>query len=126
MIEQTVDELTPLVGTRPACRALGAAPATIYRRRRPPEPKPPVAPLPPEPPDPGNMVSLNPQPLPPGPPDPENLSVFGLGQAERISSNAQTSSPVQQNINESEVSQVFRGSQVSALQFLANAFEIGQ
>jgi putative transposase len=40
MIEQTVDELTPLVGTRPACRALGAAPASIYRRRRPPEPGP--------------------------------------------------------------------------------------
>jgi putative transposase len=36
MIELTVQELTPLVGTRPACRALGAAPATIYRRRRPP------------------------------------------------------------------------------------------
>jgi len=35
MIEQTVEELTPLVGTRPACRALGVAPATIYRRRRP-------------------------------------------------------------------------------------------
>ena len=41
MIEQTVEELTPIIGTRPACRALGAAPATIYRRRRPPEPKPP-------------------------------------------------------------------------------------
>jgi len=41
MIEQTVEELTPLIGTRPACRALGAAPATIYRRRRPPEPRPP-------------------------------------------------------------------------------------
>jgi putative transposase len=40
MIEQTVEELTPVVGTRPACRALGAAPATIYRRRRPPEPRP--------------------------------------------------------------------------------------
>jgi putative transposase len=40
MIEQTVHELTPLVGTRPACRALGVAPATIYRRRRPPEPRP--------------------------------------------------------------------------------------
>ncbi len=39
MIEQTVDELTPVVGTRPACRALGAAPATIYRRRRPPAPR---------------------------------------------------------------------------------------
>ena len=41
MIEQTVEDLTPLVGTRPACRALGAAPATIYRRRRPPAPRPP-------------------------------------------------------------------------------------
>jgi len=40
MIEQTVQELTPIVGTRPACRALGAAPATIYRRRRPPELRP--------------------------------------------------------------------------------------
>jgi len=40
MIEQTVQELTPLVGTRPACRALGAAPATIYRRRTPPAPRP--------------------------------------------------------------------------------------
>jgi putative transposase len=39
MIEQTVEELTPLVGTRPACRAVGAAPATIYRRRHPPEPR---------------------------------------------------------------------------------------
>lgn len=39
MIEATVEELTPHIGTRPACRALGAAPATIYRRRRPPEPK---------------------------------------------------------------------------------------
>jgi putative transposase len=41
MIEQTVEELAPIVGTRPACRALGAAPATIYRRRRPPTPRPP-------------------------------------------------------------------------------------
>ena len=40
MIEQTVEELAPIVGTRPACRALGAAPATIYRRRRPPTPPP--------------------------------------------------------------------------------------
>ncbi|MCA1678312.1 MAG: IS3 family transposase [Actinobacteria bacterium] len=39
MIEQTVEQLTPLIGTRPACRALGAAPATIYRRRRPPAPR---------------------------------------------------------------------------------------
>ena len=39
MIGETVEELTPIVGTRPACRALGASPATIYRRRRPPEPQ---------------------------------------------------------------------------------------
>ena len=41
MIEQTVEELAPIVGTRPACRALGVAPATIYRRRRPPAACPP-------------------------------------------------------------------------------------
>ena len=41
MIEATVEELTPIIGTRPACRALGASPATIYRRRRPPKPRPP-------------------------------------------------------------------------------------
>ena len=40
MIEATVEELTPLIGTRPACRALGASAATVYRRRRPPEPRP--------------------------------------------------------------------------------------
>jgi putative transposase len=40
MICDTVQELSPIVGTRPACRALGAAPATVYRRRRPPEPRP--------------------------------------------------------------------------------------
>ena len=40
MIEQTVEELTPIVGTRPACRAVGAAVATIYRRRTPPPPRP--------------------------------------------------------------------------------------
>jgi putative transposase len=38
MIEETVEALSPLVGTRPACRALGASAATIYRRRSP-EPK---------------------------------------------------------------------------------------
>jgi putative transposase len=37
MIEGAVEELAPLAGLRPACRALGAAPATIYRRRRPPK-----------------------------------------------------------------------------------------
>jgi putative transposase len=40
MIEQTVNDLTAIIGTRPACRALGASPATIYRRRRPPAPRP--------------------------------------------------------------------------------------
>jgi putative transposase len=39
VIEQGVEDLTPLVGTRPACEALGVSPATIYRRRRPPEPR---------------------------------------------------------------------------------------
>lgn len=40
MIAATVEELAPLIGTRPACRALGAASATIYRARRPPQPRP--------------------------------------------------------------------------------------
>lgn len=40
MMETAVEELTPIVGTRPACRALGVAPATIYRRRNPPAPRP--------------------------------------------------------------------------------------
>jgi len=40
MICETVDELTPIVGTRPACRALGASVASVYRRRRPPERRP--------------------------------------------------------------------------------------
>ena len=41
MICETVEELTPITEHWPACRALGASPATIYRRRRPPEPRPP-------------------------------------------------------------------------------------
>ena len=41
MICDTVEELTPIIGTRPACRALGASPATIYRRRDPPAPRRP-------------------------------------------------------------------------------------
>lgn len=43
-MEAAVEELSPVVGTRPACRALGVAPATLYRRRRPPEPRPPSPP----------------------------------------------------------------------------------
>jgi transposase InsO family protein len=46
MTQQAVEELTPLVGTRPACRALGVAPATIYRRRRPAQPPPEPRPRP--------------------------------------------------------------------------------
>jgi putative transposase len=38
-MEAAVEELTPVVGTRPACCALGVAPATIYRRRRPRAPR---------------------------------------------------------------------------------------
>jgi putative transposase len=48
MIEQTVNDLTAIIGTRPACRALGVAPATIYRHRRPRAPRPP-RPRPPSP-----------------------------------------------------------------------------
>ena len=39
MIAAAVEELSAIVGTRPACRALGAAPASIYRHRRPPRPR---------------------------------------------------------------------------------------
>jgi putative transposase len=46
MIAATVEELTPLIGTRPACRALGASPASVYRRRRPPSPPPTPQPRP--------------------------------------------------------------------------------
>jgi putative transposase len=46
MIAETVEELTPLIGTRPACRALGASPASVYRRRRPPTPPTPRRPRP--------------------------------------------------------------------------------
>ena len=41
MICETVEELTPIIGTRPACRAVGASVASVYRRRTPPEPRPP-------------------------------------------------------------------------------------
>jgi putative transposase len=47
MIEETMDMLAPLLGTRPACRVLGVSAATIYRWRRPQErkaPKPRPAP----------------------------------------------------------------------------------
>jgi putative transposase len=45
-----VDQLTPIVGTAAACRSLGVARASVYRRRRPkapgpaaPRPRPPRA-----------------------------------------------------------------------------------
>jgi putative transposase len=38
MIEEAVSEIEPLLGTAPACRALGASRASLYRRRRPPRP----------------------------------------------------------------------------------------
>ena len=47
MIEQAVSEIEPLVGTAPACRALGASRASLYRWRSPmppPEPRPRSAP----------------------------------------------------------------------------------
>lgn len=40
MIMGAVDELSGVIGTRPACRALGASSASVYRHRRPPEPRP--------------------------------------------------------------------------------------
>jgi len=48
MILSTVEELTPLVGTRPACRALGAAPASVYRARNPPPARQPRLRRPPD------------------------------------------------------------------------------
>lgn len=41
MIERTVNDLSPVVGTRPACRALGASVATVYRHRKAPAPRTP-------------------------------------------------------------------------------------
>ena len=42
MIDQAVIEIEPLVGTLPACRALGASRASLYRRRSPPPVRPAV------------------------------------------------------------------------------------
>jgi len=42
MIEEAVTEIEPLVGTLPACRALGASRASVYRRRSPPPPSAPT------------------------------------------------------------------------------------
>jgi putative transposase len=36
MIDDAVSEIAPMIGTLPACRALGASRASLYRRRRPP------------------------------------------------------------------------------------------
>jgi putative transposase len=68
MIEQTVEQLAPIVGTRPACRAVGASAATVYRRRRP------VAPRPRKPrPAPARALS-----------EPEREAVLGLLHSERF------------------------------------------
>ena len=40
MIDEAVAEMEPLVGTAPACRALGASRASLYRHRTPPGPRP--------------------------------------------------------------------------------------
>ena len=40
MIDEAVAEMEPLMGTAPACRALGASRASLYRRRKPPGPAP--------------------------------------------------------------------------------------
>jgi putative transposase len=39
MIDSSVCEIEPLVGTAGACRALGASRASLYRRRQPPRPR---------------------------------------------------------------------------------------
>jgi putative transposase len=36
MIDSSVSEIEPLIGTAPACRAVGASRTSVYRRRRPP------------------------------------------------------------------------------------------
>ena len=36
MIDMAITEIEPMIGTLPACRALGASRAGVYRRRRPP------------------------------------------------------------------------------------------
>jgi putative transposase len=41
MIDQAITEIEPLIGTLPACRALGASRAGVYRRRRPPRTREP-------------------------------------------------------------------------------------
>ncbi len=49
-MEATITALADVIGTTPACRALGYAPATYYRRHprqpRPPHPRTPRAPRP--------------------------------------------------------------------------------
>jgi putative transposase len=41
MIDQAITEIEPMIGTLPACRALGASRAGVYRRRRPPRAREP-------------------------------------------------------------------------------------
>ena len=41
MIDKAIVEIEPMIGTLPACRALGASRAGVYRRRRPPRAREP-------------------------------------------------------------------------------------
>ena len=41
MIDMAITDIEPLVGTLPACRALAASRAGVYRRRRPPRAREP-------------------------------------------------------------------------------------
>jgi putative transposase len=41
MIDKAIVEIEPIIGTLPACRALGASRAGVYRRRRPPRAREP-------------------------------------------------------------------------------------
>jgi putative transposase len=43
MIDAAVGEIEPLIGTLPACRAVAASRAALYRRRSPPPSRPPCA-----------------------------------------------------------------------------------
>ena len=42
MIDEAVTEIEPWIGTLPACRAIGASRASLYRRRSPPSPRAPT------------------------------------------------------------------------------------
>jgi transposase InsO family protein len=43
MIDQSITDIAPMIGAAPACRALGASRASLYRRRRGPRVRDPRA-----------------------------------------------------------------------------------